>query len=355
MSRFLAIDVGAGTLDAMFLDTTTGDLFKFVAKSPTRSLAEKIMACNDKRILVTGRAMGGGPVTDAIKNKAREITVMMTPSAAQTIHHRLERIEKLGVIVISEDGAKRELRKKHIALFRTGDILAKDIMTILRSMGIEPVVDFLAIAVQDHGTPTTGVSSLDFRHQIFKRIIEASPTPSAFLFEAEKIPSYLHRMHSAALDAQGIPSTKVFLMDTGMAAILGASSDPWARGKETGEIGGFFEYHTSAITTGLLRSLIINLAEGRLSHEQIVAEGGHGAYVRKAVGFDRVEVILATGPKRDIVNRIGMDHIVLGAPFGDNMMTGTAGLILAVAEREGCVLSGMALEARETHSKPSHR
>jgi uncharacterized protein (DUF1786 family) len=373
MSRFLAIDVGAGTLDAMFLDTTTGDLFKFVAKSPTRSLAEKIMACNDKRILVTGRAMGGGPVTDAIKNKAREITVMMTPSAAQTIHHRLERIEKLGVIVISEDGAKRELRKKHIALFRTGDILAKDIMTILRSMGIEPVVDFLAIAVQDHGTPTTGVSSLDFRHQIFKRIIEASPTPSAFLFEAEKIPSYLHRMHSAALDAQGIPSTKVFLMDTGMAAILGASSDPWARGKEivivldiatshtlgallvAGEIGGFFEYHTSAITTGLLRSLIINLAEGRLSHEQIVAEGGHGAYVRKAVGFDRVEVILATGPKRDIVNRIGMDHIVLGAPFGDNMMTGTAGLILAVAEREGCVLSGMALEARETHSKPSHR
>ena len=82
MARFLAVDVGAGTLDAMFLDTRSGDQFKFVAKSPTRTLAEKIMACKEGEILITGHQMGGGPVTEAIRTKARECRVMMTRSAA---------------------------------------------------------------------------------------------------------------------------------------------------------------------------------------------------------------------------------------------------------------------------------
>jgi uncharacterized protein (DUF1786 family) len=158
------------------------------------------------------------------------------------------------------------------------------------------------------------------------------------------------------MGAKGIPSRKIYLMDTGMAAILGASNDLSVRGKRSivvldiatshtlgalildGEIGGFFEYHTSAITPEILETLIIDLAEGRLSHEKIVSEGGHGAYTRKASGFDGVDVIVATGPKRKILRGIGIEGIRPGAPFGDNMMTGTAGLILAMAEREGVAL-----------------
>ena len=41
-----------------------------------------------------------------------------------------------------------------------------------------------------------------------------------------------------------------------------------------------------------------DLAEGRLSHRQIVSEGGHGAYIRETIGFSRVEMIVATGPRR---------------------------------------------------------
>ena len=51
-----------------------------------------------------------------------------------------------------------------------------------------------------------------------------------------------------------------------------------------------------------------------------------------------VGTILATGPKRGIVRQTGIEGIVLGAPFGDNMMTGTAGLILAMARKEGIFL-----------------
>jgi len=356
MARFLAIDVGASTLDAMFLDSNSGDQFKFVAKSPTRALAERIMACRSNRILITGHQMGGGPVTEAIKAKTRQCRVMMTRSAAETIHHRKERITSLGVTLIPSKAVKLEAKKRNTSCFKAGDVVAEDISTMLKSMGIEPIVDFLGICVQDHGTPKGSISSLDFRHQIFKGIIDKEPRPSAFLFGADQIPSYLRRMRAAAMDAKRIPSGKIYLMDTGMAAILGASSDPSARGKRAimvldmasshtlgalvldGEIGGFFEYHTRAITPEILEALIVDLAEGRLSHEKIVSEGGHGAYTRKAVGLGAVEIILATGPKRRILRGVGIDGIVPGAPFGDNMMTGTGGLILAMAEREGVSL-----------------
>lgn len=358
MARLLAIDVGAGTLDAMLLDTRSADQFKFVAKSPTRTLAEKIMACRSQKILITGRQMGGGPVAEAIRTKAYEGRVMMSRSAAETIHHRLERIKNQGVILISQEVANKHAKKRNVSWFKSGDIRPESIIAVLESMGIEPVVDFFGIGVQDHGTPKQRISPLDFRHHIFKQIIDKSPKPSAFLFEAERIPPFLRRMRAAALDAKGIPSGKVYLMDTGMAAILGASSDPLAQGKKSiivldiatshtlgallvdAEIGGFFEYHTNAVTPEILKSLIIDLAEGRLSHEKVVCGGGHGAYVRRAVGFDGVEIILATGPKRGILDQVGIDNIVLGAPFGDNMMTGAAGLILAMAEREGVSIEG---------------
>ena len=356
MTRFLAIDVGAGTLDAMVFDTRSGDQFKCVVKSPTRKLAEKIMACQNDSIIITGRQMGGGPVAQAIREKARESQIIMSRHASETIHHRLERVLDLGVLVVPQHIARKQARGREPSRFRSGDIIATDILNMMAWMGIEPIVDFLGIGVQDHGTPRKQISSLDFRHQIFKEIIDQTPRASAFLFESKEIPPSLRRMRAAAMDAKRIPSDKIYLMDTGMAAILGASSDPMARGRECiivldiatshtlgallfgEEIGGFFEYHTHALTPEKLRSLIVDLAEGRLSHEAVIVEGGHGAYVRKAAGFNRVELILATGPKRGMLEDMGMDHIVLGAPFGDNMMTGTAGLIIAMAEREGVSL-----------------
>jgi uncharacterized protein (DUF1786 family) len=252
--------------------------------------------------------------------------------------------------------AQKKRKSRNVSWFKTGDVPVKDLMTAFRVMGIEPAVDFLGIAVQDHGTPRTKISTLDFRHTIFREIIEASPKPSAFLFASHRVAPYLRRMRAVAMDSASFPSGKVYVMDTGMAAILGASRDPAAREKKAiivldvatshtlgalvvgDEIGGFFEYHTSELTPTVLKSLIVDLADGKLSHQKIRSEGGHGAYVRKSVGFKQIELILATGPKRKILQHVGIDNIVLGAPFGDNMMTGTAGLNLAIAEREGLSL-----------------
>ena len=132
-----------------------------------------------------------------------------------------------------------------------------------------------------------------------------------------------------------------------MAAILGASMDTSASNKERilvldiatshtvgaalkhEEIVGFFEYHTHDLNLERLESLLHDLADGKLDHQQILQEGGHGAYTRGAFGFDAAEVIIATGPKRKLVANSKLP-ITFGAPWGDNMMTGTVGLLEAI-------------------------
>ena len=100
------------------------------------------------------------------------------------------------------------------------------------------------------------------------------------------------------------------------------------------EIAGFFEYHTVDITSQRMQILLQNLANGDIDHKQILAEGGHGAYLRRSIGFDSVETIIATGPRRRLIKdmRLAFGY---GAPLGDNMMTGTVGMLEALRRRKG--------------------
>ena len=137
-----------------------------------------------------------------------------------------------------------------------------------------------------------------------------------------------------------------------MAAIVGASMDGLALGKECflvldiatshtvgaamlgEELAGFFEYHTQDITLKRLETLLRDLADGKISHRQILARGGHGAFLRRNVGFDAVEAIIVTGPRRKLVEKSDLP-LQYGAPWGDNMMTGTVGLLEALRRRKG--------------------
>ena len=141
-------------------------------------------------------------------------------------------------------------------------------------------------------------------------------------------------------------------MDSGMAAIVGAALDPHAPADRPfvvldiatshtvcaaiaeGELAGVVEYHTKDITRERLEGLLEELVDGRLDHRRILAEGGHGAYIRKAVGPEALKTIIATGPKRRLVagSRLPM---IWGAPLGDNMMTGCLGLLESLRRRKG--------------------
>jgi len=83
-----------------------------------------------------------------------------------------------------------------------------------------------------------------------------------------------------------------------------------------------------------MEGLVEELVGRSARHRRILAEGGHGAYIRQAVGPEALKTIIATGPKRRLV--AGSHRPISGAPpLGDNMMTGCLGLLESLRRRKG--------------------
>jgi len=349
MSRFLMVDIGAGTVDILYYDTNKDLHYKCVARSPVRTVAEDIMRLRGD-LLVTGGEMGGGPVTDVLKKRAAEHKVIMSASSAATLNHNLELVRQWGIQIVDEDRAGEMARRMAHAHVVLADIQPQRLKHIVEGFGVPFAFDAVVVCAQDHGVPPPGVSHLDFRHNLFRERLERKPFPHTLLFRSDEIPPVLNRLGSIARSAGQLPTESVYVMDSGMAAILGASLDVSAIGRKhvyvmdaatshtvgaalEGEtLAGFFEYHTVDVDTAKIEELFEALAAGRLSHRQVLAEGGHGAYIRKPLGFGKEDVIISTGPKRGRLADTRLP-LVFGAPLGDNMMTGTLGLLEALRRR----------------------
>ena len=350
MSRFLMIDIGAGTMDILHYDTKTDLHYKAVVKSPVRTVAEKAAAVSGN-LLVVGNEMGGGPITQVLRERARQAKVVMSTSAASTLNHDPEKIKSWGIKLVEDTWVEEMRADQNYRQITLSDIEPQRLANIVGSFGVPYELDAVVVCAQDHGMPPTGVSHLDFRHNMFKACLEQKPYPHRLLYKTDEVPETMNRLKSIARSAAALPSPEIYVMDSGMAAILGASMDSLARGKKPvllldiatshtvgaamngEELMGFFEYHTQDITVRKLETLLQELAEGKLSHRQILAEGGHGAYLRGRIGFNAVKAIIATGPKRKLIADSHLP-VQFGAPWGDNMMTGTVGLLEALRRRK---------------------
>ena len=351
MSRFLMVDIGAGTMDVLCYESEADLHYKAVVKSPVRSIAEKAAAIPGN-LIVTGCEMGGGPITGLLKQRAREANVVISSSAAATLHHDPQKIKSWGIQIVPDDRVE-DFRQDHTyQSLILEDLEIERLQRIVEGFGLPFAFDAVVLCAQDHGVPPPGESHLDFRHNMFTDLLAHKPYPHTLLFKADEVPQALNRLTSLAHSARSLPTEEVYVMDSGMAAMLGGSMDVLARQKRNllildvatshtvgaamqgDEIAGFFEYHTSDITLARLEQLILDLCEGKLEHGQVLREGGHGAFVRNSYGFDAAEVIIATGPKRRLVegSRLPMEF---GAPYGDNMMTGTVGLLEALRRCKG--------------------
>ncbi|HMA66358.1 MAG TPA: DUF1786 family protein [Desulfosalsimonadaceae bacterium] len=351
MSRYLMIDIGAGTMDILCCDIESGEHFKAVVMSPVRCIAREVEKSRGP-LVVTGGEMGGGPVTDALKRRAADSEVLISGSAAATLHHDPERVKKQGLVIA--DAARLEEAVSggtHTAIV-LGDVDPARIGGIIEKMGA--ATDFAAVGLcaQDHGVPPSGMSHLDFRHRLFREMLDANPVPAGLLFSGDAVPKAFNRLASMARDASRLNAGEVYVMDSGMAAITGAARDIHARNKapvvildvatshtvaaalQGEQVAGIVEYHTRDLTLDRMETIIRDLADGRIRHEQILSEGGHGAYLRNAVGFDNIEAIIVTGPRRHLMADSRLP-IQWGAPWGDNMMTGTVGLMEAVRRKKG--------------------
>ena len=351
MSRFLMVDIGAGTMDVLWYDTQTDLHYKAVVKSPVRYLAEKAAELPGN-LVMTGSEMGGGPITHILKQRAKEAEVVMSVSAAATLHHNPETVRSWGINIVEDEKAGTLGGDKKYSSLALADLDPGRLRQIVESFGVPFSFDAVAICAQDHGVPPAGVSHLDLRHNLFKAHLDENPQPHVLLYKSDEVPIMMNRLRSIAISAGALSTEEIYVMDSGMAAILGGSMDILARKRDRivildvatshtvgaamlgDEIAGFFEYHTQDTTLERLEDLIVALCDGNLAHHRVLAEGGHGAYLRKALDYQRVEAIIATGPKRRLVAPSKL-QISFGAPWGDNMMTGTVGLLEALRRRKG--------------------
>jgi uncharacterized protein (DUF1786 family) len=350
MSRFLCVDIGAGTMDVLWFDTEAVHHYKAVVVSPVRTIAERAARLPGD-LLVTGCEMGGGPVTAVLRQRAETNEVIVALSAAATLHHDPEKVRSWGIKVVEDREAEKLRRRGPHAHLVLQDIEADRLERIVEGLGVPFEFDAVAVCVQDHGVPPAGMSHLDFRHRIYKQRLDLQPHPHALLFPVGDVPAVLNRLRSVALSAGQLPTREVYVMDSGMAAIVGAALDTHVPAEQPflvldvatshtvcaavagGELAGLVEYHTVDITRGRLEELLDGLVTGRLDHRRVLQEGGHGAYIRKPAGSEALKTI-ATGPKRRLVlgSRLPM---ILGAPLGDNMMTGCVGLLESLRRRLG--------------------
>lgn len=343
MKPFLMIDIGAGTMDVMCYMPEQGLHYKAVVESPVRTLAAQIEATSGD-LIVTGVEMGGGPVTAALQQRARSARVRVSRSAAATFHHDPARVAAMGFEIADNDTLAAAANQGTGTPIELRDLDLERIQGIVAGFGIKFEFEAVAVCAQDHGVAPAGVSHLDFRHQLMTAQLERDPQAHTLLYSAEAVPAAFNRLTAIARTAARLPTRAVYVMDSGMAAIVGASRDPSLQNKGTAmvldvatshtvgavvqadELLGSFEYHTYDITRPRLEQLIRDLPEGRLDHETILAEGGHGAFLRSSPGFDRIEAIVATGPKRRLLADSSLP-VIWGAPWGDNMMTGCVGLL----------------------------
>jgi uncharacterized protein (DUF1786 family) len=369
--KILTIDIGTGTQDIFLYDSNL-DLengFKLVLPSPTMMVHRRLKQTLPLRtpILLTGHQMGGGPSAWAIEEYARAgIPVYMTPSAATTLNDELNKVEALGIRIVSEEEANRLASK--VESLELKDFDFELISKTFSDYGISlDDLSAIAVAVFDHGNAPAGVSDRQFRFDYLDERIKTKNSLAAFAYLSNEIPKIMTRLQSVVDSAGKLPCPLV-VMDTAPAAVLGANFDPVVAQRKQkiicnvgnfhtlafrlGEKGieGVFEHHTGEIDLVKLENLIRKLADGSLKHQDVFDDMGHGALMYSDEKFefrkDDFDVVV-TGPRRSMFNlesssllsnteqqaaRLQRLRPYFAVPFGDMMIAGCFGLLAAAAE-----------------------
>ena len=363
--KILTVDIGTGTQDIFLYDSNLDveNGFKLVLPSPTMMVHRRLKGTLPSRtpILLAGHLMGGGPSAWAIEEYVRAgIPVYMTPSAARTIDDELDKVDALGIKIVTEEESHQLSAVSKIELKDFDfDLISKTFKDYGVSLNDLAAI---AVAVFDHGNAPAGVSDRQFRFDYLDERIRAKNSLSAFAYLSTDIPKIMTRLQSVA-DSAGDLLCPLVVMDTAPAAVLGAGFDPVVAKRERkiivnvgnfhtlafrlGEKGieGVFEHHTGEIDLVKLEGLTRKLADGSLKHQDVFDDMGHGAlmYTDEVFEFGKDDFdVVVTGPRRSMFQSIHPSsfhlHPYYATPFGDMMLAGCFGLLAATAE----VMPGLA-------------
>ena len=220
--KILTVDIGTGTQDIFLYDSKLDieNGFKLVLPSPTMMMHRRLKQMLPARtpILLKGHQMGGGPSAWAIEEYARAgIPVYMTPSAATTINDELEKVEALGIQVLSEDEADGLSSTVH--RFELKDFDFTLISRTFQDYGVSlEDLGAIAVAVFDHGNAPAGVSDRQFRFDYLDERIRTKNSLSAFAYLSTDIPELMTRLQAVADSAGKLPCPLI-VMDTAPAAV----------------------------------------------------------------------------------------------------------------------------------------
>jgi uncharacterized protein (DUF1786 family) len=352
--QILAVDVGTGTQDILLLRAglSLENAFRLVMPSPTMIVRRRLQLATRRGegVLLTGVMMGGGPCHWAAEDHLRAgLPLFATPEAARTFNDDLDWVEReMGVRLVAPEDARRLSGVTEIALT---DFDLPALRQALQAFGLalEPTV--AALAVFDHGAAPPDVSDRQFRFDYLASQILQHNQLTAFAHRSEDIPPSMTRMLAAAQSARGL-GCPLLLMDTAPAAVLGATLDSSAAAQSKQVIAnvgnfhtlafrlgpqgieGVFEHHTGLIDRPRLEHLLLGLAGATVTHQEVFEDHGHGAWLRPGIPAWRLPPdasLIVTGPRRGLLARSDLQPH-MAAPYGDMMLTGCYGLVLAVAE-----------------------
>jgi len=333
-----ALDVGGGTQDLFLWNPgqPVENAVKMVLPAPTQMVARKVsrVTAAQQALFLSGRVMGGGAVTQAIRRHLKMgLPVYATAAAALTLHDNPAVARGWGVqltAVAPEDAVEVVL----------GDVDLEFWHRLFTFLEV-PFPSHFAVAVQDHGF-SPHLSNRVFRFQHWQKFLAGGGLLDELCYREP--PDYLTRMRAVAESVPG-----VVLMDTGAAAVWGALLDARARPqREKGlmvvnvgnahtlaalvqgeRLWGIYEHHTGLLDRSKLFDQLRRFQAGTLSHEEVFADQGHGCAI--SPGYPPEEPFgftVITGPRRQLAQ--GWPGAVFAAPFGDMMLTGAFGLAAAL-------------------------
>ena len=350
--KILCVDVGTGTQDILLYDggREIENCLKLVMPSPTLRVAQRVKQATraGEAIVLTGVMMGGGPCHWAVLDHVRAgYRAYATPEAARTFDDELDKVERMGIRVVSGEEA-RQLDEEEERTIVLRDFDYAQIRLAFAAFGVELDPDGLALAVFDHGNAPAGYSDRQFRFDYLEQSIRAENRLAAFAHRRGDVPDHLTRLKAVEASTADFDG-EVMLMDTAPAAVLGALLDPAVSAHRQaivcnvgnfhalafrlgpGGIEGVFEHHTGEITREQLDGFIAKMMAGSLQHREVFDTMGHGALL-----FDRAPVadrfLAVVGPRRSLL-RDSAHHPYFSVPLGDMMIAGCFGLLRAYADR----------------------
>jgi len=353
--KILAIDIGTGTEDVLLYDDEKKSIencIKMVLPSPCQVFAAKVRTAtrHGRDVFVKGDTIGGGPFSHALKQHVRAgLRVYMTENAAYTVRNSLKQVKESGIEIVSESGPEN-FKGETLVLEEVNIDRLREFLNCFGESFLN--IDFVAVAVQDHGVFPEEISNRQFRINKIRELLEKNPKPEAFAYKENEIPSWYPRMRSAVqASKRQLPTARVLVMDTSPDAILGCLLDPAVENLDPilavnlgnghtmaaiiskGDVTAVLEHHTRLLYPQKMEKLLRDFADGKLSNEEVFQDDGHGMfYLKKPLGFSGIRKVVVTGPNRKILAKTSMP-VHFATPAGDVMMSGPIGLVEATKRR----------------------